>query len=629
LKKLFLYITIIPKLGWCNVFYNIWYRISLRLGIRRFFFPLRVLPYSSDFLGAGPLRQDYPSQLRELLIADADKIISGHLKYYSRHWMKTGNPPDWFLNPFNGIHNPDSKKHWTQVSEFGTKAGDIKNIWEASRFEWVVTLARAFSVTGEDRYLETVNAWLKDWALKNPLNTGPNWRCGQEASVRVFNLILTADILEPSESLRDLVYAHLERISGNICYAVSQDNNHGTSEAAGLFIGGSWLASVNRGRYRRASKFAAKGRKWLENRVEKLVAADGGFSQHSVNYHRLLIDALSFAEYFRKKYGQEPFSGLFYERANAAINWLYQLTDEASGGAPNLGANDGSLINHLHQSSYKDFRPSLQLAAAIFSGRRLFPAGDADEPLYWLNETCNELKTAGPPKESLVYNSGYVVLRNNGSWCLLRFPRFRFRPSHNDVFHFDLWYKGVNVLCDAGSYSYNPSGEFAGLNLKSVRCHNTVAFDGGEQMPELSRFLMGNWLKPDEVGEIKEEATDSVSWEGSYTDSHSNKQVRKISVHDHIWSVEDTLSGDFRKAEIGFNINDPMCSLNGNVLNTSFGRITIPEGCESYIEETYISEYYNEVRPVQRLKIIVSKSGVYITMIELNSLKLLLILRSD
>ncbi len=619
MNKFLLYINLISKLGFSNVLYVCWYRISIKSGIRRLFFPQKDLSFASDFYRPGEIRTDCPLSWKDQLITDADKITSGHLKYYSRHWIKAGNPPDWFLNPFNGIHNPDSKKHWTKVSEFGTKAGDIKNIWEASRFEWLVTLARAFSVTGESRYLETVNAWLKDWALKNPLNTGPNWRCGQEASVRVFNLIFAADILEPSESLRDLVYAHLERVSGNICYAVSQDNNHGTSEAAGLFIGGSWLASVDGGRYSRASDFAAKGRKLLENRVEKLVAADGGFSQYSVNYHRLLVDTLTFTEYFRKKYAQEPFSPLFHERAKAAVNWLYQLTDEVSGGAPDLGANDGSLLNHLHHSSYKDFRPSLQLAAAIFSGSRFFPPGDADEPLYWLNNAGDDLKIAGPPEESLVYNSGYVVLRGNSSWCLLRFPRFRFRPSHNDVFHFDLWYKGVNVLCDAGSYSYNPSGEFAGLNLKSVRFHNTVSFDDGEPMPELTRFLMGNWLKPDEVGELKAEAADSVSWEGSYTDSHSNKHIRKISVHDHIWSVEDTLSGDFRKAEIGFNINDQICSLNGNVLNTSFGRITISEDGESYLEETYISEYYNEVRPVQRLKIIVSKPGVYITIIKLNT----------
>ena len=39
----------------------------------------------------------------------------------------------------------------------------------------------------------------------------------------------------------ELVYIHLKRIESTISYAIAQDNNHGTSEAAALFIGGSWL----------------------------------------------------------------------------------------------------------------------------------------------------------------------------------------------------------------------------------------------------------------------------------------------------------------------------------------------------------------------------------------------------
>ena len=619
LKKLFLYIAIIPKLGLCNVLYNIWYRISLKLSIRKLSFPQRVFSYSSDFFGTGSLRQDYPLHWKEQLIADADKITSGHLKYYSRHWIKTGNPPDWHLNPFVGIHNSDSKNHWTKVSEFGTKAGDIKNIWEASRFEWVVTLARASSVTGDNKYLETINGWLKDWAHNNPLNTGPNWRCGQEASVRVLNLALAAEIIEPSESLHDLVYAHLERINGNIRYAISQDNNHGTSEAAGLFIGGSRLASVDGGRYPRAADFSAKGRKWLEERVKRLVEADGGFSQHSVNYHRVLVDTLTFAEYFRKKYRQEPFSALFYERAKAAVNWLNQMTEPTSGGAPNLGANDGSLLNHLHGSTYKDFRPSLQLAGAIFSGSRFFAPGDADEPLYWINETGTGLKTAGISKGSLVFKSGYVMLRSNDSWCLLRFPRFSFRPSHNDVFHFDLWHKGVNVICDAGTYSYNPPDEFADVNLKSVKCHNTVAFDDGEQMPSLSRFLMGKWIKPDKTGKILKDENGETSWEGSYTDHGDNVHTRRVSVKDRTWILKDTISGNFRLAEIGLNIDDNGCSLSGNILNTSFGMVTFPEDASVGTGDSYISEYYNELRSVKRVKATLVKPGTYTTVIQLNS----------
>lgn len=619
MKKLLLYLNVIPKLGWGNVIYLIWYRISLRLGIRSLFFPQRVLSQSIDFFSAGSLRKNYLLHWKEQLISDADKIASGYLKYYSRHWLKTGSPPDWFLNPFNGRYYPSPQDHWTKISEFTRTAGDIKNIWEASRFEWLVTLSRAFSVTGDKKYLETINEWLKDWAQYNPLNTGPNWRCGQEASVRVLNLALAAENLEPSKSLHDIVYAHLERISGNLPYAISQDNNHGTSEAAGLFIGGTWLASVDSGRYSRAAEFATKGRKWLENRVGKLVEADGGFSQHSVNYHRVLIDTLTFAEYFRKKYVQKPFSTLFYERAKASVNWLYQLTEPTSGGAPNLGANDGSLLNHIHFSSYKDFRPTLQLAGAIFSGIRLFEPGDADEPLYWLNETGPGLLTTRISKGNLVLKSCCVMLRSNNSWCLLRFPRFRFRPSHNDVFHFDLWYKGANVICDAGSYSYNPQEEHASVDLKSVQSHNTVSFDGDEQMPLLSRFLMGKWIKPDKTGEIMNCESGETSWEGSYTDHSGNVHTRRVSVTGRTWILKDTLSGKFNRAEIGFNVDDDECILAVNILSTSFGTVTLPEKTAVTLNDTLISEYYNELRSVKRVNATVVRPGTYTTVIQLKS----------
>lgn len=39
--------------------------------------------------------------------------------------------------------------------------------------------------------------------------------------------------------------------------------------------------------------------------------------------------------------------------------------------------------------------------------------------------------------------------------AMLRYPRFRFRPSQADALHLDLWLEGRNLLRDAGTYSYN------------------------------------------------------------------------------------------------------------------------------------------------------------------------------
>lgn len=56
---------------------------------------------------------------------------------------------------------------------------------------------------------------------------------------------------------------------------------------------------------------------------------------------------------------------------------------------------------------------------------------------------------------------------------------FKSRPAHMDQQHIDLWHKGINVLCDNGTYSYASD---LGKALSSTIGHNTVKVSGIEQM---------------------------------------------------------------------------------------------------------------------------------------------------
>jgi hypothetical protein len=60
------------------------------------------------------------------------------------------------------------------------------------------------------------------------------------------------------------------------------------------------------------------------------------------------------------------------------------------------------------------------------------------------------------------------------------------------VLHLDLWHRGLNVLRDGGSYSYNAEPE-AMRYFSGTASHNTVQFDGRDQMPRLGPFLFGAW----------------------------------------------------------------------------------------------------------------------------------------
>ena len=101
-----------------------------------------------------------------------------------------------------------------------------------------------------------------------------------------------------------MIIAHLKRIEPTISYALGQNNNHGTSEGAALYIGGSLL--IQNG-YNQGFKFQKIGIKVLENLMSKLIGSNGTFSQYSLNYHRLML--IQYAVVFiRNQYNFPKFS---------------------------------------------------------------------------------------------------------------------------------------------------------------------------------------------------------------------------------------------------------------------------------------------------------------------------------
>ena len=104
------------------------------------------------------------------------------------------------------------------------------------------------------------------------------------------------------------------------------------------------------------------GRKWLENRVDRLFGDDGSFSQYSINYHRLALDTLSF-KIWRQNLNSAAFQ-INLQKISAATFWLYQLVSPENGFGPNIGANDGARLLQLTNSSFRDHR-HVQLAMAL------------------------------------------------------------------------------------------------------------------------------------------------------------------------------------------------------------------------------------------------------------------------
>jgi hypothetical protein len=490
--------------------------------------------------------------------------------YFGWRTAPLDGPPDWlasFLRP--GVHM-DASRPWWRIPDFDPAVGDIKAVWEASRFDWLIAMAQRAAL-GEPAELARLNVWLADWARANPPYLGPNWKCGQEASIRVMHLALAAMLLgqadDPAPGLRDLVRLHLRRIAPTMAYALGQQNNHGTSEAAALFIGGSWLSG------REGERWSRIGRRSLEDRARVLIQADGTFSQYSTNYHRVMLDTYSLTEAWRRRLGLESFSAKLSDRLMAAVRWLFELTDAQTGDAPNLGANDGALLIALTDVGYRDFRPSVQLAAALLAEARAYAEpGTWDQPLTWLGIEPPD-HTLPPPSSRSLDDGGLHILRSGRAVAFLRYPRFRFRPSQADALHLDLWVGGENLVRDGGTYSYNVS-EAETAYFSGAPGHSLVEVDGRDQMPRISRFLFGSWLRAEGVAKVRTEGK-AVTATAGYLD------VWRASCRRQVWLTEDGLTcrdeigGTASKAILRWRLAPGDWTLQDGVLSSDRLRLSV------------------------------------------------------
>lgn len=407
--------------------------------------------------------------------------------------------PDWLLNRLTGHRYPPLP--WWQLSDLGAIGGDIKGVWELSRFDWVLALAQQ-GAAGREGAWDQLNLWLDDWERTNPPYSGPNWMCGQEASIRLLHLALAARISRQVETvsprLLSLLTNHLRRIAPTYRYARAQNNNHGTSEAAALFVGGSWLARAGRPEGKR---WCDAGRAALEDRVGRLVDPDGTFSQYSVNYHRLFLDTVAIAELWRRDLGLANWTETFSERMDAAAHWLSRMVDVSTGDVPNIGANDGAHIARLCAAAYRDYRPSVARAEMLFVRRCDSVEQSASAVgLAWLGMP-HPVPARHAPSSAVCAGGGFAVLRNAHGFAVVRFPRYRFRPSQEDALHVDFWWNGQNLLRDCGTYSYTATADEL-HQFSGVGGHNVIQVDGRPQMPRFGRFLLGRWWPDATVSEI-------------------------------------------------------------------------------------------------------------------------------
>jgi len=430
-------------------------------------------------------------------------------------------------------------------------AGDIRPVWERNRLLALPLLAMAARLAPAEGHLAAAEALLAAWRRANPPFRGPAWACGQEAALRAMHLCLALALLDaaPGPAMRGLLAAHARRIAATRAYAAAQDNNHALSEAAGLFVIG--LVLGDRALARGAGRGLARG-------VARLVLPCGAFAQASPGYHRLLLDTLAIAEWFRRRHGAPPFAAPFAARAAAATLWLHRVLEPATGALPRCGAMDDSAFADLSLCGPHDARGSVERAARLFCGAGADAPEDAG--CAWLGlaqypeaRDAPEASPEGtathapdPERSALVArlprggawrSAGWLGEERDGLRVLLRTGAgLGFRPAQCDLLHAEFWADGAPLLMDGGTGAYNPSPGDAWLMaaLWDTAAHNTIQFDGEEQMPRLGRFLLARWPR-----------CAALADGARLTDARGRVQERRLRLLGRSLVVEDTVRGAF------------------------------------------------------------------------------------
>jgi len=453
-----------------------------------------------------------------LIIEKADQILPGQFCAFGMNWRNLV------------FSNADAQHHWTKA-RLSENEQDIKLIWEPARFDWVIPLGMAYTTTEDPKNYHFFKEKMEEFWGLNPVNMGLNWQSGQEVSIRMVNLAVAYSLFaaviqvdqEFKKALVNSIYQHALRIRPSIIYAFAQNNNHLLSEAVGLITAGVFFPTD-----KKLARNKKAGIRWLNYCLQNQFYVDGGYLQHSTNYHRLVLDWLIWIKYLEKQTGK-----IFIEEKNnlvvqKAIGWLLNNTDPISGEMANYGHNDGAFLFQFADNSFRDVRPTLELIARLFGVKCKFP-DFVNQKSNWLGFDSLEIGKLTAVK------SDHRIDCENG-WGIIRTNRFKFRPAHADQNHVDLWYQGVNVICDAGTYSYNLESPWHNALAKS-KVHNTLTINQNDQMTISGTFRWRDWS----IGKMNRESNKIVSEVKNSVQNQFVHQRQFGPINSTEWVISDTL----------------------------------------------------------------------------------------
>ncbi|MEU9670284.1 alginate lyase family protein [Streptomyces bobili] len=443
-----------------------------------------------------------PPDAAKRLLAEADRLMAGHAEYFGVVRDDLADP-DWWYDPKTGRRAP-----WGYAFDVPYRdedaVGDIKQIWELSRHQYLTVLAAAYAVSGDERYAERVAAHLRSWWSANAPLRGVHWTSGIELGIRLLSWVWVRRLLDGWPGVAALFEAnpvarhqiwHHQRWLAAFPSRGSSANNHIIAEAAGQFA-----AACAFGWFPSSARWRADALRSLERHLRRNTFGSGLNRELASEYHGLVLE-LGLAAVAEADAARVP--------VPASVRLvLLRMTDALAAVVdgrlrpPRQGdADDGHGL--VVDGSETDRWASLLATGDAVFGRLdwwpAVPAADVRTPLlaslirpYAKGGTAPAVSRPVSRPDHFA-DAGMTILRGPAEiWCRCDGGPHGFLSiaahAHADALSLEVRHDGVDVLADPGTYCYHGQPEWRQY-FRSTLGHNTLQLDGGDQSVSGGPFL--------------------------------------------------------------------------------------------------------------------------------------------